>query len=189
MSYKWQIRCLCNCFGNFFSRNFAYLRLAQGLSRSVSAFISFMRYYLYPCIVADQCFQYVDDLGTAAATCEEFATNLEALFKCVWKTGLKFTPGKCEFGLRKMTYLGNTIPSEGMLPNKTKVTEFLSTLKIPKIVEQIGRFIGFFQYFCSFIPKLGEKLLPFYQLLRKEEDIVLTDEYLNCIATLRKYLE
>ena len=42
---------------NFLSRTFAYLRLAQGLSRSVSAFSSFMRKYLYSCIVADQCFQ------------------------------------------------------------------------------------------------------------------------------------
>ena len=31
-----------------------------------------------------------------------------------------------------MTFLGNTITSEGVLPNKTKVSEFLSTLKIPK---------------------------------------------------------
>ena len=87
-----------------------------------------------------------------------------------------------------MTFLGNTITSEGVLPNKTKVTEFLSTLKIPKTVKQIRRFIGFFQYFRSFIPKLGEKLLPFYQLLRKENDIVLTEEHHKCIATLRKDL-
>ena len=72
---------------NFLSRTFAYLRLAQGLSRSVSAFSSFMRKYLYPCIVADQCFQYVDDLGTAAKTFEEFVINLEAIFECVQKTG------------------------------------------------------------------------------------------------------
>ena len=84
---------------NFLSRMFAYLRLAQGLSRSVSAFDSLMRKYLYPCIVADQCFQYVDHLGTAAKTFEEFMTNLEAIFNCIAKTGLKFTLSKCEFGL------------------------------------------------------------------------------------------
>ena len=33
---------------NFASRTFAYRRLAQGLSRSVSAFLSFMREYLDP---------------------------------------------------------------------------------------------------------------------------------------------
>ena len=47
----------------FRSRTFTCLGLAQGLSRSVRAFNSFMR--RYPCVVADQCFQYVDDLRTA----------------------------------------------------------------------------------------------------------------------------
>ena len=89
---------------NFFSRTFAYLPLAQGLSRSFSAFSSFMRKYLYPCIVAGQCFQYVVDLGTTAATSEEFASNLEAIFKFVEKIGPKFTPSKCEFGLEEMTF-------------------------------------------------------------------------------------
>ena len=40
---------------NFASRTFAYRRLAQGLSRSVSAFLSFMREYLDPVVKADQC--------------------------------------------------------------------------------------------------------------------------------------
>ena len=174
---------------NFLSRTFAYSRLAQGLSCSVSAFSSFMRKYLYPCIVAEQCFQYVDDLGTAAKTFEEFVTKIEAIFKCVEKTGLRFTPGKCEFGIKEMTFLGTTISSEGMSPNKTKVSEFLSTLKPSKTVKQIRRFIRFFQYLSSFIPKLGENLLPFYQLFRKESDIVLTPEHHKGIETLRKDLE
>ena len=121
---------------NFLSSTFAFLRLAQAVSRSVSAFKSFMRKYFYPCIVADQCFQYVDDIGTAAASFEVVATNLKANFKCAEKTGLEFTPGNCEFGLREMTFLGNSINSEGMLHNKTKVTEFLSKLKVPTTVKQ-----------------------------------------------------
>ena len=174
---------------NFLSRTFAYLRLAQGLSRSVSAFSSFMRKYLYPCIVADQCFQYVDDLGTTANTFDEFINNLKAIFVCIEKAGLKFTPSKCEFGLKEMTFLGNTITNEGMQPDKKKVTDFLSTLKVPKTPKQIRRFIGFFQYFRAFIPKLGEKLLPFYKLLRQENETVLTDEHHKQIETLRKDLE
>ena len=51
---------------NFASRTFAYKRLAKGLSRSLSAFSSFMREYLDPVVKADQCAQYVDDIGIAA---------------------------------------------------------------------------------------------------------------------------
>ena len=121
---------------NFLSGTFAYLRLAQGLGRSVSAFSSFMRKYLNPCIVADQCFQYVDDLGTAS-TIEEFTTKLRAIFVCIEKTGLKFSPGKCEFGLKEKTFLGNTITNEGMQPDNKNVSDFLSTLEVPKTSKQI----------------------------------------------------
>ena len=40
---------------NFACRTFAYRRLAQGLSRSVSVFSSSMREYLNPVVKADQC--------------------------------------------------------------------------------------------------------------------------------------
>ena len=52
----------------FASRNFAYRRLAQGLNRSLSAFLSFTREYLDPVIKTDQYAQYVDDIGIAANT-------------------------------------------------------------------------------------------------------------------------
>ena len=55
---------------NFASRIFAYRRLAQGISRSLSAFSSFIREYLDPVIKADQCAQYFNDIGLAANTSE-----------------------------------------------------------------------------------------------------------------------
>ena len=61
---------------NFASRTFAYERLAQGLSRSLSAFSSFIREYLDPVIKADQCAQYVDDIGIAANDATQLTTNI-----------------------------------------------------------------------------------------------------------------
>ena len=63
---------------NFASRTFAYRRLAQGLSRALSAFSSFMREYLDSVIKADQCAQYVDDIGIAANTTEQLIKNIRA---------------------------------------------------------------------------------------------------------------
>ena len=57
---------------NFASRTFAFKKLAQSLSRSVSAFSSFMREYLDRVVKADQCAQYVDEILIAANK----ATNL-----------------------------------------------------------------------------------------------------------------
>ena len=61
---------------NFASRTFAYRRLAQGLSRALSAFSSFMREYLDKVIKADQCAQYVDDIGIAHTTYQQLTSDL-----------------------------------------------------------------------------------------------------------------
>ena len=65
---------------NFATRTFAYTRLAQGLSRSVSAFSSFMRECLDPVVEADQCAQYVDDIGIAASNATDRTRNNRAVF-------------------------------------------------------------------------------------------------------------
>ena len=68
---------------HFASRTFAYRRLAQGLSRALSAFSSFTREYLDKVINADQCAQYVDDTGIAANDADHLIAKLRATFKCI----------------------------------------------------------------------------------------------------------
>ena len=63
---------------NFASRTFAYRTFAQCLSRSVPAFSSFMREYLDPIVKADQCAQYVDDIGIAANVATDLTRNIRA---------------------------------------------------------------------------------------------------------------
>ena len=94
---------------NFASRIFAYRRLAQGLSRSVSASSSFMREYLDPVVKADKCAQYVDDIGIAANNATDLTRNIRAVFKCIRNAGLKLTIEKCHFGVRQVEFLGRTI--------------------------------------------------------------------------------
>ena len=91
---------------NFASRTFAYKRLAQGLSRSVSAFSSFMREYLDPVLKADQCAQYVDDIGIAANNAADLTRNIRAVFNCIRQAGLKLTIEKCHFEVRQVEFLG-----------------------------------------------------------------------------------
>ena len=72
---------------NFASRTFAYRRLAEGLSRAVSAFSCFMRKYLDKVIKADQYAQYVDDIGIAANNATQLINNLRATFECIRTAG------------------------------------------------------------------------------------------------------
>ena len=47
------------------------------------------------------------------------------------------------------------------------------------------RFVGFLQFWRDLIPNLGEKLLPFYKLLRKNADHYITDDHEKSLKTLK----
>ena len=149
---------------NFASRTFAYRRLAQGLSRSLSAFSSSIREYLDPVIKADQCAQYVDDIGIAANTLEQLIKNLRAVFQCLRKAGLKLSIAKCHFGVQEIDFLGRTKTTKGVAPEKQKVAKFLENVEFPQSKKALQRYIGFLKYYRYYIPRLAERLTPFFQL-------------------------
>ena len=173
---------------NFASRTFAYRRLAQGLSRAVSAFSSFMREYLDPVVKADQCAQYVDDIGIAANNARDLTGNIRAVFKCIRNAGLKLTIEKCHFGVRQVEFLGRTISSEGVLPQTHKIQNFLNKLRFPKSKKALQRYLCFVNYYRSYIPRMAEKLNPFQKLLKAEVPINITSEIKETFDSVNKAL-
>ena len=96
----------------FASRASAYKRPALGLSRSVSAFLSFMREYLDTVVKSDQCRQSVDDIGFAANNATDLTRIIRAVFMCIYLAGLELTTKKCHFAVRKIEFLRRTNSSE-----------------------------------------------------------------------------
>ena len=161
---------------NFASRTFAYKRLAQGLSRSVSAFSSFMREYLDPVVKADQCAQYVDDIGIAANNATDLTRNIRAVFQCIRNAGLKLTVEKCHFGVRQVEFLGRAISSEVVSPQAHKIQNFLAKLRFPKSKKALQRYLNFVNYYRNYIPRMADKLHPLYKLLKTEVPINFTSQ-------------
>ena len=172
----------------FASRTFAYRRLAQDLSRSMSAFLSFMREYLDPVVKADTCAQYVDDIGIAADNATDLTRNIRAVFKCIRQAGLKLTIEKCHFGVRQVEFLGRTISSEGVLPQSHKIQNFSNKLRFPKSQKALQRHLGFANYYRNYIPRIAEKLNPFYKLLKAEVPINITSELKETFDSVNKAL-
>ena len=100
----------------FASNTFAYRRLAQGLTRALSAFSSFMREYLDNVIKADKCAQHVDDIGIAAKDADHHIVNLRATFKFIQEADLQLTMHKCHFGATENAFLGRIIAPQVVKP-------------------------------------------------------------------------
>ena len=173
---------------NFASRTFAYKRLAQGLSGSVSAFSSFMREYLDPVVKADQCAQYVDLIGISANNATDITRNIPAVFKCILRAGLKLTIEKCHFRVRQAEFLGRTISPEGISPQARKIQNFLDKLRFPKPQKALQRYLGFVNYYRNYIPRMAEKLNLFYKLLKMEVPINITSDLKETFDSVNKAL-
>ena len=173
---------------NFGSRTFAYLLLAQGLNRSLSAFNSTIREYLDALVKADKCAQDVDDIGIAANNVDELIINIEAVFQQIQKAGLKLSMSKCAFGHPKIEFLGRSITTKGIAPLEDKIDKFLNNLKTPTSVKSLQRYIGFVQFYRQYIPMLAEKLVPLYKLLQKDVKFTLTQVHKDAISDINQNL-
>ena len=142
---------------NFGSRTFAFLRLAQGLNRSLSAFNNTVREHLDP---LDKCAQYVDGIGIAANTVKELLNNIEAVFTKIRQAGLKLSMAKCAFGYPEIEFLGRSLTTKGIAPIQEKIDKFLKNIKLPTSVKSLQQYIGFVQFYRQYIPRLAEKLVP-----------------------------
>ena len=91
-----------------------------------------MREYLDPEVKADQCAQYVHDIGIADNNASDLNRTIRAVFKCIRRAGLKLTIEMWHFGVRQVEVLGRTISSEGVSPHSHKIHNFLSKLRFAK---------------------------------------------------------
>ena len=172
---------------NFASRTFAYRCLAQGLSRALSAFSSFMREYLDKVIKADQCAQY--DIGIAANDADHLIANLTATFKCIQEAGLKLTMHKCQFGAKEIDFLGRTITPQCVKPQKQNVQNILQKTKFPKSKKALQRYLGFLNYYKNYVPRLSERLVPFYKMLKSDENVLVSKELVQQFEEINRPLD
>ena len=143
---------------NFASKTFAYRRLAEGLSRSLSVFSSFIRKYLDPVIKADQCAQYVNDIGIAANTPQQLIKNLRAVFQCLQKAGLKLSMAKCHFVVQEVDFLGRKITTKGVAPQNQKIAKLLKKFKFPRSKKELQTYIEFLNFYRNYLDWQSDSL-------------------------------
>ena len=75
-----------------------------------------MREYLDPVVKADQCAQYVDDIGIAHNNAMDLTRKTRAVFKCIRTAGLKLTIEKCHRGVRQVEFVRRIVSPEVISP-------------------------------------------------------------------------
>ena len=73
---------------------------------------------------------------------------------------------KCHFGVQEVDFLGQTITTKGVAPQKQKIAKFLEKVKFPRSKKTLQRYIVILNYYRNYIPRLAVRLTPFFQLLK-----------------------
>ena len=115
-----------------------------------------MREYLDPVVKADQCVQYVDEIGIEANFATDLTRNIRAVFNCIHRAGLKLTIEKCHLGVRQVEFLRRTNSPERVSPQARKIHKFLSKLRFNKSKRAVQRYLGFKNYYKKYIPRMAE---------------------------------
>ena len=130
----------------------------------------------------------MEDIGIAANNATDLTRNIWAVFQSIRNAGLKLTIEKCHFGVRQIECLGRTISSEGVSPQAHKIQNFQNKLRFPKSKEALQRYLGSVNYYRNYLPRMAEKLNPFYKLLKTEVRINITSELKETFDSVNKAL-
>ena len=96
---------------------------------------------------------------------------------------------KCHFGVKQVDFLGRTITPEGVSPQSEKVKQFLQKLNFPKSKKALQSYIGFLNYYRNYLPRLSEKLSPFFKLLKGTSQFCIPNTLLDTFNELNQQLE
>ena len=74
---------------------------------------------------------------------------------------------------------GKNHHTHGVAPQDHKITNFLSNIRFPRSKKQVQKYIGFINYYRNYIPRLSEKMIGMYELLKADAKITISEELVD----------
>jgi hypothetical protein len=84
---------------------------------------------------------------------------------------MKLNPTKCTFGVLADKLLGFLVSSRGIEVNHNKISA-IESMVLPTCLKDVQKFTGFLASLSRFVSRLGDKVLPLYQLMKKSDTFV-----------------
>ncbi|GFU74287.1 hypothetical protein TNCV_4168771 [Trichonephila clavipes] len=109
-------------------------------------------------------FAFVDDILVASSSPEEHLQHLQILFTRLQQYGLSLKPSKCIFGVTSIKFLGFKVSESGIEPLSDRVDCILNFPQ-PTTLTQLRRFLGLFNFYRRFVPKVAHLLAPLNKFL------------------------
>ena len=94
---------------------------------------------------------------------------------------------KCLFGATEIEFLERTITPQGVKPQRQKAQNFFEKKnKFLKSKKALQRCYGFLNYYRNYVPRMSERLAPFYKLLKSDEKVLVSQELVQQFQEINK---
>ena len=128
------------------------------------------------------CTAYLDDILIYSDNELEYQVHVKKVLERLRNAGLQADIKKCEFGVKRIKYLGFIVSTEGIEVDPKKV-EAIRNWKPPRTVKGIQSFLGFCNFYRRFIRNYGVVAKPLVRLTKNNTPFVFND---NCTEAFKE---
>jgi ribonuclease HI len=129
----------------------------------------------------------VDDVVVKTRNSDMIIADLEETFASLREYRWKLNPNKCVFGVPSGKLLGFIISHHGIEAIPEKISA-ITNMRAPTCIKDVQKLTGCMAVLNRFISKLGERVLPFFKLLKHQEKFVWTPEADQALPQLKDFL-
>jgi hypothetical protein len=131
---------------------------------------------------------YVDDVVVKTRDSDNLIADLEETFSSLHRFRWKLNPTKCVFGVPSGKLLGFIVSNRGIEANPMKITA-ITDMEAPATVKDVQKLTGCMAALNRFISRLGERGLPFFKLLKRQDKFQWTEEAERALQDLKTHLQ
>ena len=166
---------------------FEWLRAPFALKWSGNSLLRAMQSILTP--LRDFSDSYVDDTSVFSDDWKSHMTDLKTFLLAIINAKLTLNLNKCHFGRPQVSFVGHIIGSGYHSPDPQKV-KAVEQIKEPHTKSDLRKIIGFFSYFCAYLPNFARFVRPLTDLTCNNRPNTLdwTEEHKRILEALKQVL-
>ena len=111
---------------------------------------------------------YIDDVIIKSWVKEDIISNLSEMFTNLRHFRWKLNPKKCVFGVPSGKLLCFIVSYRGIEANPEKLKDIFR-MNSPNALKDVQKLTGCMAALSCFVSRLGERAMPFYKLLKKQD--------------------
>ena len=166
--------------------NYNFKVMPFGLTNAPATFQREMNRILLP-LIGKCLFVYIDDIVVYSRSLEEHLYHLKQVFDIFSKYNLSVNLQKCKFFQKSVEVLGHVLTSKGLKTVPSKV-QSIALWDVPRNVSELRSFLGLASYYRKFIQNFSIIADPLFQLLKKNQEYIWSNECNDAFEEIRQCL-